>query len=74
MMFQISIFIFKVTSTTRRLDSLCAVHISKTSLHKAANKTKATALRGANPFQRASQCTKTSQDLLFCCCQVPILT
>lgn len=54
-MFQILVLIFKVRSTTRSLNCLWAVHVFKTNLHNAANKTKATTLRGVNPFQRVSE-------------------
>lgn len=58
----------------KSLDSLHTIHTFKASLHKAANKTKATALRGVNPSQRPSELHKDFSELAFCCCQVPILT
>lgn len=48
----------------KSLDSLCTIHAFKASLHKAANKTKATALRGVNPSQRAF---RVAQRLLRTC-------
>lgn len=62
-MFQILVLIFKVRSTTRSLNSLRAVHVFKTGLHKAASKTKVTTLEGCKPFPKGFRVHKNFSEL-----------